>query len=160
MTTCLEHIMQSLCFENMMMYFHFNVLLMLSLSFGMGWFSTSHGSCWPLPDVVPYFLSFFLHMICGSCTGGMCQFSCGVNVVWNKVYKLKILTCDCIHCAEGRHTRASIFIVMKPCNVNVNVVFPTSGTEGDCFVRKICLQWYIMFQPSHLNMVVTMANSI
>ena len=35
------------------------------------------------------------------------------------------------HCAEGRHTRASIPIVLKQCNVIVNVLFPTPGIKDE-----------------------------
>ena len=42
------------------------------------------GAVGPHPDVVPCFLLRFLYtcfVLCGSRTGGMCQFSCGVNVI-------------------------------------------------------------------------------
>ena len=57
---------------------------------------TSHGSCWPLPRVVPCScLTLCVRMICGSSTGGMCWFSCGymlfvTDYVWTWIMTMEI----------------------------------------------------------------------
>ena len=72
-------------------YLNFNVVcfhvcrvmsVCLSVCLGTGWFSTLHRSSWSLPDVVPCFCpSFLVHMLCGSCTKGICHFSYGVDIL-------------------------------------------------------------------------------
>ena len=57
--------------------FHYGV----SQCLGTGWFSTSHGGCWPLPDVVPCLSVVICTHAKWSYTREMCQFACGVNVV-------------------------------------------------------------------------------
>ena len=65
-------------------FLYFNVMcLSVCLCLCVGWFTTSHGRCWPFPGVVSVLpFVFLVHMLFGgSCTGGLCQFSCGVNVI-------------------------------------------------------------------------------
>ena len=67
----------------------------------MGWFSRSHGSCWPLPGVVPC----FVHMLYSSYSRWVCHFSCGANVVicWRPMFQynlhgLYIISCTITCC--------------------------------------------------------------